>query len=323
MSNEPDSNTIQAIGKAPDSPEDLRAIREAKGISLRDIFERTRISAVNLEAIESGDFSKLPAPVSARTFIKTYARIIGVDSAPILNRYARYLEIRNAPKVAAETCESGDEPPKEIEEKEEPAPSTEASKKRWPLVLGFLVLAGAIAAALIFLSGEPPKPVPETVAPPPAAPRGEQAEISIPAPETVQGKTAQPPPSIGPPSPVKAKEPQTKQEMSSAVQSAPATDTAEKKSVRIPPKPSETSAAESIGKRRLVIEATEVTWLRIREDQNPSYQVMLYPGEKIERFAEEQFQLDIGNAAGVDISFEGKSMGRLGGPAEVVHLTLP
>ena len=323
MSNEADSKTIQAIGKKPAGPEDLRAIREAKGISLRDIFEQTRISAINLEAIESGDFGKLPAPVSARTFIKTYARIVGVDSAPILNRYAKYLEIRNAPKVAAEADESGDEPEKEIEGKEEPSPAAGVSKKRWPLALGLLVVAGAIAAVLIFLSGEPPKPVPQTAAPPPAAPRIERPEISIPAPEAVQDKTVQPPPAVVPPSPPEAKKPQTKQEAPPAVQSAPPTDAAEKKFARIPLRPPETSAADISGKRRVVIAAREVTWLRIREDQNPSYQVMLYPGEKIERFAEEQFQLDIGNAAGIDISFDGKAMGRLGGPAEVVHLTLP
>ncbi|MDX9822851.1 MAG: DUF4115 domain-containing protein [Syntrophales bacterium] len=323
MSNEVDSKTVQAIGKAPAGPEDLRAIREAKGISLRDIFEQTRISAINLEAIESGDFGKLPAPVSARTFIKTYARIVGVDSAPILNRYAKYLEIRNAPKVAAEAGESGDKPEKEIEEKEESSPAVGISKKRWPLALGLLAVAGAIAAVLIFLSGEPPKPVPQTAAPPPAAPRIERPEISIPAPEAVQDKTVQPPLAAVPPSPPEAKKPQTKQEAPPAVQSAPPTDTAEKKFARIPLRPPETSAADVSGKRRVVIAAREVTWLRIREDQNPSYQVMLYPGEKIERFAEEQFQLDIGNAAGVDISFDGKAMGRLGGPAEVVHLTLP
>ena len=323
MSNEVDSKTVQAIGNAPAGPEDLRAIREAKGISLRDIFEQTRISAINLEAIESGDFGKLPAPVSARTFIKTYARIVGVDSAPILNRYAKYLEIRNAPKVSAEADESGDEPEKEIEGKEEPSPAAGVSKKRWPLALGLLVVAGAIAAVLIFLSGEPPKPVPQTAAPPPAAPRIEQPEISLPAPEAVQDKTVQPPPAVVPPSPPEAKKPQTKQEAPPAVQSAPPTDAAEKKFARIPLRPPETSATDISGKRRVVIAAREVTWLRIREDQNPSYQVMLYPGEKIERFAEEQFQLDIGNAAGVDISFDGKAMGRLGGPAEVVHLTLP
>ncbi len=323
MNKDPDSKAASTVDKTPDAPEDLRAIREAKGISLRDIFEQTRISAINLEAIESGDFGKLPAPVSARTFIKTYARIVGVDSAPILNRYAKYLEIRNAPKVSAEADESGDEPEKEIEGKEEPSPAAGVSKKRWPLALGLLVVAGAIAAVLIFLSGEPPKPVPQTAAPPPAAPRIEQPEISIPAPETVQDKTVQPPPAAVPPSPPEAKKPQTKQGAPPAVQSAPSTDTSEKKFARIPLRPPETSAADISGKRRVVIAAREVTWLRIREDQNPSYQVMLYPGEKIERFAEEQFQLDIGNAAGVDISFDGKAMGRLGGPAEVVHLTLP
>ncbi len=321
MSNDPDSKAISTIDKPPDAPGDLRAIREAKGISLRDIFEQTRISTVNLVAIESGDFSKLPAPVSARTFIKTYARLVGVDSAPILNRYAKYLEVRNAPKAVVGAGEPDGEREKKMEEEEkpEPSPPAEPAKKRWPLVLGLLVIAAAIAAALIFMSGEAPKPAPETAAPSPP-PRMEQPEIPAPSPPAVQEKTVPAPPVIDAPSPAKPKEPQMKKE---AAQAVPPAEGGEKKPARILPKPLEAPSAESSGKRRLVIEATELTWLRIQEDQNPSHQVLLYPGEKIERFAQERFQLDVGNAAGVDVSFEGKSLGRLGGPAEVVHLTLP
>jgi len=322
MSNEPDPKAAQTIGKMPDGPENLRAIREAKGISLRDIFEQTRVSTVNLEAIESGDFSRLPAPVSARTFIKTYAKMVGVDSTPILSRYAKYLETRNAPKVAAETggLDGGQGRKMEMEgEKEEPAPPPVAApeKKRWLLVLIFLVAAAAIAAAFLFLSMPPPKPAPETAAPP-APPQAAQPEISIPVPPAVQDKAVQPPPAIDPPLPEKAREPQTKRESSPAAPVEPAA-----RPERTLSGPAEVSVAADTGKHRLVIEAREVTWLRIKADQNPSRQVLLQPGEKIERFAEEQFQLDIGNAAGVDVSFGGKALGRLGGPAEVVHLTLP
>lgn len=70
---------------------DLKSIRNAKGIPLRDIFAATRITTVNLAAIEDGHFHLLPEPVYTRTFIKTYATYLDVDSRPILESYERYL----------------------------------------------------------------------------------------------------------------------------------------------------------------------------------------------------------------------------------------
>jgi hypothetical protein len=73
----------------------------------------------------------------------------------------------------------------------------------------------------------------------------------------------------------------------------------------------------------LVIEARDLSWLRITEGRNPSYQVLLKPGERIERTASDFFLLDIGNAAGVNLIFQGKPMGSLGKQGQVIHLRLP
>jgi cytoskeleton protein RodZ len=73
----------------------------------------------------------------------------------------------------------------------------------------------------------------------------------------------------------------------------------------------------------LVIETRDLSWIRITEDQNPSYQVLLKPGDRIERLASDYFQLDIGNAGGVNLIYQGKSLGSLGKQGEVIHLRLP
>ena len=65
---------------------DLKTARENSGLTLKELFERTRISVVNLEAIENGAFHLLPVPLYARNFIKTYAAALGVDSGPVLVR---------------------------------------------------------------------------------------------------------------------------------------------------------------------------------------------------------------------------------------------
>ncbi|MDD2270863.1 MAG: DUF4115 domain-containing protein [Desulfuromonadaceae bacterium] len=73
----------------------------------------------------------------------------------------------------------------------------------------------------------------------------------------------------------------------------------------------------------LLIEATENTWLNITEDRNPPSQTTLKAGEKLSRTAREFFIVDVGNAAGVNITFRGKPLGNLGQRGQVVHLRLP
>jgi cytoskeleton protein RodZ len=73
----------------------------------------------------------------------------------------------------------------------------------------------------------------------------------------------------------------------------------------------------------LTIEATDQTWLKIAVDDDRPYEILLKPGEKIYREASEKFTIDIGNAGGVNILFQGKSLGVLGKRGDVIHLTLP
>ena len=57
--------------------EQLRLAREARGISLREISEQTRISTRYLEAIEADDYKRLPGGIFNKSFIKAYAKYIG------------------------------------------------------------------------------------------------------------------------------------------------------------------------------------------------------------------------------------------------------
>ena len=72
----------------------------------------------------------------------------------------------------------------------------------------------------------------------------------------------------------------------------------------------------------LMIRASEETWLRITIDQNQPSQILLKPGEKIERKGS-IFEMDIGNAGGIKMQFRGKNIENLGKSGEVIHLRLP
>jgi cytoskeletal protein RodZ len=65
----------------------LREVREALGVELREISERTKISAGYLSAIEEERFDKLPAPVYVRGFLVEYCKLLGLDVARVLETY--------------------------------------------------------------------------------------------------------------------------------------------------------------------------------------------------------------------------------------------
>jgi len=62
----------------------LSTIRRNRGISLQQIAESTKISIRSLEAIERGDFAKLPGGIYNTSYIKQYARAIDYDESAIL-----------------------------------------------------------------------------------------------------------------------------------------------------------------------------------------------------------------------------------------------
>jgi cytoskeletal protein RodZ len=65
----------------------LATIRRNRGISLAQIAEATKISVRSLEAIERGEFNKLPGGIYNTSYIRQYARAIDYDESAILSYY--------------------------------------------------------------------------------------------------------------------------------------------------------------------------------------------------------------------------------------------
>ncbi|MHB9099147.1 MAG: helix-turn-helix domain-containing protein, partial [Syntrophales bacterium] len=270
----------------------LKGAREARGLSLMDIFRATRVSMINLTAVENGDFHQLPPPVYTRNFIRKYARAVGIDEKPLLDRYERHLASLN--------------PPREEPEVQKPWPE---AGRRYRFLFGSLaaVIAAGILVYALFLYDQSGRAIPpQPIASPPAEQGGTASiaptDSAAPVIATAPAPAAAPAPAQ-PPAPAQV----------TVKESAPV---AERAAVRPPSAPS--------GKMlHLAIETRDLSWIRITEDQNPSYQVLLKPGDRIERLASDYFQLDIGNAGGVNLIYQGKSLGSLGKQGEVIHLRLP
>jgi cytoskeleton protein RodZ len=93
---------------------------------------------------------------------------------------------------------------------------------------------------------------------------------------------------------------------------------------------SETLLAERTGEREevdrgdltLQIRAVEETWIAFQVDSHLPREVTLRAGETFSQRANDHIKLKIGNAGGVNVTFNGKDLGSLGDSGRVVRLSL-
>ncbi len=62
----------------------LRDEREARQISIEELSQVTRIPLRTLHHIETDAFEELPGDVFTRGFLRSYAKTLGIDAAPVL-----------------------------------------------------------------------------------------------------------------------------------------------------------------------------------------------------------------------------------------------
>jgi cytoskeletal protein RodZ len=65
----------------------LAEIRKSRGVSLEQISNATKITVRCLQAIENGEFKKLPGGIYNTSYIRQYARAIDLDESELLAYY--------------------------------------------------------------------------------------------------------------------------------------------------------------------------------------------------------------------------------------------
>ncbi len=91
----------------------LRAAREAKGLTIDQVAAETRISNRHIENIEAGQFDDLPGRTYAVGFSRTLASTVGLNQADVAAMVRAELDLerppeRNAPAGSGGTFEPGD-----------------------------------------------------------------------------------------------------------------------------------------------------------------------------------------------------------------------
>lgn len=153
----------------------LKVARERQGVGIAEVVSQLRLSEKQVEALERDDYSALPGNVFVRGFIRNYARMLGIDPAPLL-------ESLSLPE------------PKPDVPKAESIPFPSGQKRTWVhyaivlvlfafSVLGYQIYRGGHEAPRPPVPKNPPARPAEPVAPMPvSAPAAESAPVSAPEP---------------------------------------------------------------------------------------------------------------------------------------------
>jgi flagellar biosynthesis protein FlhG len=75
----------------------LRKIREARGLDLSEVSQRTKIGERHLRSIENERFDELPAPVYVRGFVTQLARLLHIDATRAAEGFIRRFHGANGP----------------------------------------------------------------------------------------------------------------------------------------------------------------------------------------------------------------------------------
>lgn len=301
--------------------ERLRREREMRGVSLDEIAESTKIGTRSLRALEEEDFSKLPGGIFNKGFVRSYAKFLGLDEDQTVADF-------NAAFSEYERNRTGAYFLQQQQEAEQAAPK-EASFFAPVVVVICLVIVAAggwklLSARMSARAAEAEaqtQSAPAQPQPKPAEPIASQPSAPSPA-ATSAAQNSTSPASSQPASSAKQKpaESSTASAATSAQKPAEKKDSAAAAAKPAPELASEKSV-DGTSPIALEIKATADCWMKITSDDGTPTEVFLTAGKSKRIRANEKLELFLGNAGGVQVSYNGKDLGELGPANQSRRLT--
>jgi cytoskeleton protein RodZ len=284
----------------------LRREREMRGIGLEEIATATKISARNLRALEQEKFDQLPGGIFNKGFVRAYAKFLGIDEEHIIAEYetaSRDTEAAREKKLEEEFKKAEFRKPKEKSDLE----MLQEPKSEWGTI-AIIVLIAAMAyggynyyqrkkADGLQQQARLANPVTSTEAPSPAT---DESATPAPAANTAgpaTGTTA----TVNEPSKPAA-------QISDIVNQSVAPITAIDEN-------SSTAAIE------LRIKVNQVSWVLVKADGRTLLSTTLHPGAERAFKASDKVEMVLGNADGVEGSYNGKPVENLNNVQDVRKIT--
>lgn len=234
----------------------LRAEREKKGLSIKEIEAAISIRALYINAIEEGNYTIVPGEVYLKGFIRNYANYLGLNGQEIVASYRQ----EQAP-VVPEVVEAPAEPVARAKTKHTTTSTNNNSKKLF--IISLLVVCVAGSAWWLLGNQSPSK------------------------------------------EPVETKQVQPLQSPTAPIATQPTTPVAPVQSKPVV----------------IIAKYTEQCWTSVVADGKQIYEGTPKSGETITWEAEKNITITAGNAGGMDITYNGQAVGKIGQKGEVLVKT--
>ena len=259
----------------------LRAERERQKLTIKDIEKGTSIRALYIDAIEKGDFKTLPGNVYTKGFIRNYANFLKMDADAAVKQYN---EENHPEDIAAKEAAARVEAEAKAEQDRAYA-AKEARETRRP-------------------AREERRPK--------ISDFEERVESSHHRQTLLMGVLAVVVIAAGAwflfgsdDDAAATKQPQTK-----------VTTQAKK-----PAEPAQPAPAPKQEKTYTDVEVSAKCWVSVKADGKTIFEGTIQKGESKQWKADKELKLTAGNAAAVDLTFNGETKGKLGDEGEVVEKT--
>lgn len=261
--------------------EQLREQRERLGFSLEDVEQHTHLRVHYLQALEDGRIGDLPSPVQGRGMLSNYASFLGLDSDPLLLRFADGLQAQLASRQAAATS---------------PSSRRGFASPRWlrkvisgDLLFGTILIAGfvifVIWAAIRVTSLR-------------------ASEAVEPTPPSLAG-VLQPSPTAAPTLPTPTA---TSADVGAVIQTPQAVVT----ETVVP-------VGEAEGAVQVYVVVHQRAWMQVLEDGQVAFEGRVIPGSAYPFAGDDRVEILTGNGAALQVYYNQEDLGVLGIIGEVVN----
>lgn len=281
----------------------LAAGREEHGWTVEQVASHLKLAPRQVVALERDDYAALPGMPIVRGFVRSYAKLLKIDPAPLLTRLGGETVLANEPLTPKESLSTPFSEARLPSMGDKPTISS-----KW--VVGVLILLLIVAALWALQAGsglfgtgpEESVPVEQTQVVPPAD------SVLVPVAPPIETLPAEEPPEVAQPAvpadgpAVVAPASETKPADAALAPATPAASPAPAAPAADAPATSSSSA------NALNLTVREESWIEIRREGSGRTLVarLAQPGENISVEIGEPVVLVVGNAAGVDATLRGE-----------------
>jgi len=304
----------------------LKREREMRAITLEEIADATKIGTRSLRALEEEHFDQLPGVIFNKGFVRAYAKFLGIDEEQAVADYV----------VASNSSDAGNSTSTQLAALADQVEQHRAAKEALDGSSGNTGAMLAVIVVIVLLCGvgfggykawkykqqqdmnsaastrvkQAPSPV--TLNTQPSPPPVSTDANSTPA----AGTTDPASPTATTTSPSTATDP-------ASTSTQPTSSVPPKGATKESPKTSSSSATTPEFPINVTLKAVKPSWVMVTSDGKTVYQQTMGPSDQqVTLHGKDKMQVVLGNAGGVEVSFNGKNLGSLGTEGQTRRLTI-